>query len=111
MGHGTDADPDGELARDLDREPVGDLDRELAGELDREPAGELVIEPVTTREAADQWHQIARECSEADYYEMPADPVQEVYERIESTRSDEHYELWLGYLKAASGVEHTGGAG
>ena len=34
---------------------------------------------------------------------MPADPVVEVYERIESTRSDEHHELWLGYLKTASG--------
>ncbi len=63
-----------------------------------------VIERVTTREAADRWHQIAQDCSEADYYEMPADPVQEVYERIESTRSDEHHELWLGYLGTESGL-------
>ena len=91
-----DADPDGKLGR----EPVGQLGREL----DREPMGELIGQPVTTRETADQWHQIARECFEADYYEMPADPVVEVYERIESTRSDERHELWLGCLKTASGA-------
>ncbi len=61
---------------------------------------------MTSREAADRWHQIAREQFEADYYEMPADPVQEIYERVESTRSDDRYELWLGYLPAG-----TGGAG
>jgi GNAT superfamily N-acetyltransferase len=68
--------------------------------------GELVIERVTSREAADRWHQIAQEQFEADYYEMPADPVQEIYERVESTRSDDRYELWLGYLRT-----DTGGAG
>ena len=72
----------------------------------RRAEGELVIEQVTSREAADRWHQIAQEQFEADYYEMPADPVQEIYERVESTRSDDRYELWLGYLRA-----DTGGAG
>jgi len=69
-------------------------------------AGELVIERVTSREAADRWQQIAEEHFEADYYEMPADPVQEIYERVESTRSDDRYELWLGNLRP-----DTGGAG
>ena len=82
----------------------GDIARERGREVGHGTDGELVIERVTTREAADRWHQIAQDCSEADYYEMPADPVQEVYERIESTRSDEHHELWLGYLKTASGA-------
>ncbi len=61
-------------------------------------AGTLVIEQVTSREAADRWHEIAQEHFEADYYEMPADPVQEIYERVESARSDDRYELWLGFL-------------
>lgn len=58
---------------------------------------ELVIEQVTSRDAADRWRQIAQECFEADYYDMPADPAQEIYERIESVRTDDNYELWLGY--------------
>jgi GNAT superfamily N-acetyltransferase len=60
--------------------------------------GKLVIEQVTSREAADRWHDIAQEHFEADYYEMPGDPVQEIYERVESSRSDDKYELWLGYV-------------
>ena len=95
-GHGADGEPAGQR----DGEPAG----EPADHRDREPAGELVIEPVTTREAADRWHQIARECFEADYYEMPADPVQEVYERLESTRSDEHHELWVGGYLGTEGA-------
>jgi GNAT superfamily N-acetyltransferase len=69
--------------------------------------GELVIERVTSREAADRWHQIAQESFEADYYEMPADPVQEIYERIESTRSDDQYELWLGCIDTEAGSAGT----
>ena len=56
----------------------------------------LQIDDVTTREAADRWHQVAAACSAADYVTMPADPVQAVYERIENTRPDQHQELWLG---------------
>jgi GNAT superfamily N-acetyltransferase len=78
----------GDVAREQERE------REAAEDMD----GELVIEQVTSRGAADRWHQIAQEYFEADYYEMPADPVQEIYERMESTRSDDQYELWLGSL-------------
>jgi GNAT superfamily N-acetyltransferase len=84
---------------------AGDLTHERAREADAadderdgEAASELVIERVTSREAADRWHQIAQEYFDADYYAMPADPVQEIYERVESTRSDDRYELWLGCL-------------
>jgi len=80
---------------------------DVAHEREREAAGELVIEPVTSREAADRWHQIAQEYFEADYYEMPADPVQEIYERIESARNDDRYELWLGYLRTDAGGADT----
>jgi len=80
---------------------------DVAHERGREAAGELVIERVTSREAADRWHQIAQEYFEADYYEMPADPVQEIYERIESTRNDDRYELWLGYLRTDAGGADT----
>jgi GNAT superfamily N-acetyltransferase len=80
---------------------------DVAHDREREAAGELVIERVTSREAADRWHQIAQEYFEADYYEMPADPVQEIYERIESTRSDDRYELWLGYLRTEAGGAYT----
>src|SRR5579863_10376382 len=69
-------------------------------------ADQLVIEQVTSREAADRWHQIAQEHFAADYYEMPADPVQEIYDRFEATRSDDRYELWHGNLRT-----DTGGAG
>ena len=68
-------------------------------------ATELVFEQVTSRETADQWQQIAQEHFEADYYEMPADPAHEIYERVESTRSDERYELWLGYVGADTAPE------
>jgi GNAT superfamily N-acetyltransferase len=75
---------------------TGDVDGELV--IDQERTSGLVLEQVTTREAADRWHQIAQEYFEADYYEMPADPVAQVHERIESIHSDDHSELWLGSL-------------
>jgi GNAT superfamily N-acetyltransferase len=78
-------------------------ERDARHETGRDAGREFVIERVTGREAADRWQQIAQECSEADYYEMPADPVQQIYERLESTRRDEHYELWLGCLRPAAG--------
>jgi GNAT superfamily N-acetyltransferase len=56
----------------------------------------LQIDRVTTRAAADRWHQVEAACSAADYVTMPADPVQAAYERIENTRTDEHHEIWLG---------------
>jgi GNAT superfamily N-acetyltransferase len=68
-------------------------------------ARELVIERVASREAADRWRQIAQECFAADYYELPADPAQEIYERFESTRSDDQYELWLGCISTGSASE------
>ena len=68
----------------------------------------LVIERVSTREAADRWQRIAQECFEVDYYEMPADPPAEVYERMESNRNDDRYELWLGCLAAGG---HGGSSG
>jgi GNAT superfamily N-acetyltransferase len=85
----------------------GDVARERGREAGHDMGGELVIERVSSREAADRWQQIAQECSEADYYEIPADPVAEVYERIESTRTDERHELWLGYLGTESGGAGT----
>jgi GNAT superfamily N-acetyltransferase len=91
----------GAVAREREREAGDDLDGGLV--IERASGTELVLEQVTSRAAADLWHQIAHECFEADYYEMPADPVQEVYERIESTRTDERYELWLGWLAAEVG--------
>jgi len=100
----TDGGIAGERRREAGHGGFGKAAPEPVGELVIEPVGELVIEPVTTREAADKWHQVVRESFEADYLEMPADPVQEVYERIESARSDEHHELWLGHLKTASGT-------
>jgi GNAT superfamily N-acetyltransferase len=76
-----------------------DVARGRGREADKGADGGLVIERVTSRDAADRWRQIAQECFEADYYEMPADPAAEVYERIESTRSDDRYELWLGCVR------------
>jgi GNAT superfamily N-acetyltransferase len=58
----------------------------------------LFIERVSTRNAANRWQQLSQICADADYYELPADPLQAVYEHIESGRSDERYELWLGYV-------------
>jgi GNAT superfamily N-acetyltransferase len=58
--------------------------------------GELKIEPVTSRPAADRWHAVAAACSSADHLNLPADPVHEVYERIETARTDQRDELWLG---------------
>ncbi len=94
---------------DSARERGHEARHELAGVVERERAActELVLEPVTSREAADGWHQIAQECFEADYYELPAEPVQEIYERIESSRSDEHHELWLGCLDIKAGSAAT----
>jgi GNAT superfamily N-acetyltransferase len=89
----------GDVAREQRREASSDAVDELGSGF----VGELVIEQVTSREAADRWHQIAQECFEEDYYEMPAQPVQEVYERLESTRTDEQYELWLGCLGTEAG--------
>jgi GNAT superfamily N-acetyltransferase len=98
----------GDVAHERGREADDDMDRRGTDvETDRGAYGKLVIEPVTSREAADQWHQIAQECFEADYYELPADPVQEIYERIESTRCDDRYELWLGYLRTDAGGADT----
>jgi GNAT superfamily N-acetyltransferase len=95
--------------RDTAREGGRHAGYDMAGVIERERAAstELVLEQVTNREAADRWHEIAQECFEADYYEMPADPVQEVYERIESTRSDDHHELWLGCLGSEAGSDGT----
>jgi GNAT superfamily N-acetyltransferase len=56
----------------------------------------LQIDDVTTRDAADRWHEVEAACSAADYVTMPADPVQAAYERIENTRADEHHEMWVG---------------
>ena len=42
----------GDIAHEREREADGDAGRH---------AGELVIERVTSREAADRWHQIAQE--------------------------------------------------
>lgn len=57
---------------------------------------DLVIEQVTTRSAADRWQGLSQICADADYFQLPADPSQAVYEHVESGRSDERYELWLG---------------
>jgi GNAT superfamily N-acetyltransferase len=84
---------------------VGDIAREHGSGAGRDTDRDLVIERVTTREVADRWHQIAQECFAADYYQLPADPVQEIYERIESTRSDDQYELWLGCLNTGSAID------
>jgi GNAT superfamily N-acetyltransferase len=93
----------GNVARERGREAEKDTAGDTAGDTD----GALVIEQVTSREAADRWHEIAQEYFEADYYEMPADPVQEIYERVESTRSDDRYELWLGYVGSEDGTAGT----
>lgn len=90
-----------EREREADDGAVGRAVGKPVRDATGDAVGELVIEQVTGREAADQWHQIAQEYFKADYYEMPADPVQEIYERVESTRSDDRYELWLGYLRTA----------
>ncbi|HEY0869450.1 MAG TPA: GNAT family N-acetyltransferase [Acidothermaceae bacterium] len=57
---------------------------------------DLAIEQVTTRSTADRWQRLSQICSDADYFELPTDPPQAVYEHIESARTDERYELWLG---------------
>jgi GNAT superfamily N-acetyltransferase len=56
----------------------------------------LRIDQVTTREAADRWHEVAAACSDADYLNMPTDPVNALYGQIENVRTDQHFELWLG---------------
>jgi GNAT superfamily N-acetyltransferase len=96
-----------EAHQDMGREARQDIGREASHDVGREAGRDtssaLVIEQVTSREAADRWHQISQESFEADYFEMPADPVQEIYERIESTRSDDRYELWLGSIGTEPG--------
>jgi GNAT superfamily N-acetyltransferase len=84
----------------------GDVAHERGREAGHDMVDELNIERVTSREAADRWHQIAQESFEADYFELPAEPVQEIYERIESTRTDERHELWVG----CAGVGEAGAA-
>jgi GNAT superfamily N-acetyltransferase len=56
----------------------------------------LLIEQVVTRSAAERWQRLSQLCADADYFELPADPLQAVYEHMESGRVDERYELWLG---------------
>jgi GNAT superfamily N-acetyltransferase len=56
----------------------------------------FAIEQVITRSSAERWQRLSQACADADYFELPADPLQAVYERIESGRTDERYELWLG---------------
>ena len=48
------------------------------------------------RPSADRWHELQSACRAVDLIEMPAEPVQEVYARIERLRNDERTELWLG---------------
>jgi GNAT superfamily N-acetyltransferase len=56
----------------------------------------LLIQQVATRGGADRWQRLSQICADADYFELPADPLQAVYEHIEAGRTDERYELWLG---------------
>ena len=65
---------------------------------------DLTIEQVTTRRAADRWHELAQAAAAADYVELPADPVQSVVERIEAARTDERHELWLGWVAGTAVV-------
>lgn len=60
---------------------------------------DLVIEQVSNRRAADRWHQIAEACAKIDYDELPADPVCELYERLETPRTDKRCEFWLGSVE------------
>jgi GNAT superfamily N-acetyltransferase len=83
----------------------GDTDDGLV--IERASGTELVLEQVTTREAADRWHSIDHESFEADYYDLPARPAQEIYERIESARTDERAELWLGCVATQAGGAGT----
>ena len=83
-----------------------DVARERGGDgVSADVAGGLILERVQDREAADRWRQLVLECFAADYYEMPADTAEEVYERVESHRADERYELWIGSVST-----HAGGA-
>jgi GNAT superfamily N-acetyltransferase len=86
---------------------AGEVAREHRRGAGHEIGGELVIEQVTSREAADRWQQISHECFEADYDGLPSQPAQEIYERMESTRSDDRWELWLGCLSHGSGSAST----
>jgi len=56
----------------------------------------FIIERVTSRPMADRWHAVKAACAPFDHRDLPADPVAEVYERIENHRTDEGRELWLG---------------
>ncbi|HEY3925736.1 MAG TPA: GNAT family N-acetyltransferase [Acidothermaceae bacterium] len=93
-----------DAARERQRDADNDANRRAVTVRDRTSGNEatagteFVLEQVTSREDAERWQQIAQEHFETDYYEMPADPVQEIYERVTSTRSDDQYELWLGWL-------------
>ena len=57
---------------------------------------QLVIEEVTSRSAVERWQRLAQTCAEADYINLPADTVQELYGRIASDRIDNRFQLWLG---------------
>jgi GNAT superfamily N-acetyltransferase len=57
---------------------------------------QLVIEEVTSRSAADRWQRLAQACAEADYDNLPADTVEEIYGRVELGRTDNRFEMWLG---------------
>jgi GNAT superfamily N-acetyltransferase len=108
-GREADDDAVGEMDGDTVADKRSDAGADKRSDAVGKVAGALVIEQVTSREAADRWHEIVREHFEADYYEMPADPVQEIYERVESTRSDDRYELWLGCLTDADPEAGTAG--
>jgi GNAT superfamily N-acetyltransferase len=62
---------------------------------------QLVIEQVTSRSEVERWQRLAQTCAEADYINLPADTVQELYGRIESDRTDNLFELWLGCVDGA----------
>ncbi len=58
----------------------------------------LIIEQVASRPTADRWQAVHAACAPVDHRDLPADPVAAVYERIESERTDEVRELWLGRI-------------
>jgi len=58
----------------------------------------LIIEQVASRPMADRWQAVHAACAPVDHRDLPADPVAAIYERIESDRTDEGRELWLGRI-------------
>jgi GNAT superfamily N-acetyltransferase len=57
---------------------------------------EIAVERVTNHDAAVLWHEVNAAAMAADHVGLPAEPLEEVEERIRDADADKRVELWLG---------------